>query len=418
MDPAQPDQKQPLQPASQDSTNKKIEPPPYNPAYFQNSSVGTFPQQANNMFSHGNLLNRPIRTGETVQPGHELSILDQEELKETLLQLGRLLLLMQIYKLEHPIVQERLSKLILNIIKIANNSGRLILSSREDLIFLNGYQEKVSGGPLQKLVDTLKFLKVASFEIDKGITQPELTSFFKLIAAQKRMRIAGDIKEQLQKESITHVRPIFLQYVEVDDLPKDVPKPKNVIEGTKHGFKKGSLEEEQLVVDFLKGKISELPKKINTFLLNHPKLAAMIIVKLMDEYETQKLDSFSAFQAYIQSLSHYMARLSRLMNNPDKAAQALEKLEKHLILRLKSLKKDRKFIVEVKEQVKDALLWVAIEQLVFYYQKAKENLESKEQEIIEAFEKRKTPSARQLKERLSEIGLFQTKLGSYVNSKG
>ena len=350
------------------------------------------------------------------QSSNKLSILDQQDLKDILLEIGRLLLMTQIYKASHPIVQDKLSKLSILMIKIAKKHGRIVLSNREDLMFLNGFQEKASGGPLEKLKETLKFLKVASFEFDNGITEQEIRAFFELVAAQKRAKISGDIKELLKKTGLVHIKPIFLQYVEVEDIPEEVPKPKNVIEGIKHGFRKGGYpEQEQIIVDFLKGEITELPEKVNTFLLKHPKLAAMVIIKLMDEYEAQNLDSFTAFQAYVQSISHYMARLSRLIKDPDQVEQTLRKLEKHLLVRLKSLKKDRKYAFETKNQIKDALSWVQIEQLLAHYEEAKENLNEKEQEIVDAIEKRKVPSVRELEEKIKQQGMFESKLTKYFN---
>jgi hypothetical protein len=298
-------------------------------------------------------------------------------------------------------------------IQTINKFGRLVLANREDNVFLNGYQEKVTSGPLQKLISTFRSFKVSSFEFEKGITPQEITSFFTIMAAQRRQRSSEDIKDQLEKGGITHIRPVFLQYIEVGDVSKNVARPKNLIAKPGQGGAK-NVKEEQLIIDFLKGKITELPKKLNTFLLNHPKLAAMVIVKMLDEYEAQDMDSFSAFQAYVQSMSHYMARVSRLIKNPDAAAKTLEKLEKHLIVRLKSLKKDRKFITETKRQIKDALSWVQIEQMVVHYDKAKNNLTEKEEEIIEAIEKRKVPSAKELKERLEQVGFFQSKLAPYI----
>ncbi len=346
-----------------------------------------------------------------------LSLLDQQNLEDILVGIGQLLLSMQIYKADHPTVKKKITDLALKIIKTAQTSGRLILSNREDLIFLNGYQEKVSGGPLQKLVDTLKFLKVASFEIEKGITEQEVTLFFSLLAAQRRAQVTGDIKGQLQKAGISHIRPIFLQYVEVNDLAKDVPEPKNVIEGTKQGYKKSDYTvEEQMIGDFLKGKIATLPKRVNTFLLNHPKLAALVLIKLLDEYQIQNLDSFSAFQTYVKSLSHYMARLSRVVGNPDKVAQALERLEKHLNIGLRSLEKDKKFITTARQEIKDANSWVQIEQILSHYEEAKKNLSAQEQEIIDAIEKRKVPSIPDLRQRLNELGLFQSKLSAYFQA--
>ena len=351
------------------------------------------------------------------QPNENISILEQQDLKDILLEFGRVLLMTQIYKSTHPIVQEKLSKLGILMIKVANKKGRLVLSSREDLVFLNGYQEKASVGPLEKLKETLKFLKVASFEFSQGITESEVRAFFELIAVQKRKRESGDIKELLKKAGLVHIKPIFLQYVEVEEIPKDVPEPKNIVEGDKHGFKKGGYpEQEQIIADFLKGKITALPKKLNTFLLQHPKLAAIVILKIIDEYEAQNLDSFAAFQAYVQSVSHYMARLSRLINDPDKVEKTLKKLEKHLVVRLKSLKKDRKFINETKHQIKDALSWVHIEQLLSHYEEAKENLSEKEQEIVEAIENRRVPSVKELKEKLDQQGMFESKLAKYLNN--
>lgn len=346
--------------------------------------------------------------------GQKLSYLEKQNLKDLMMNMSRVLLMTQIYKVTHQIVQNKISSVSLDMIETINKFGRLVLANREDIIFLNGYQEKVTGGPLQKLVNTFKAFKVSSFEFEKGITPQEITSFFTLMASQKRQKSTEDIKDQLQKAGIIHIRPVFLQYIEVGDVPRDVARPKNLV--AKPGQRAAkNVKEEQLITDFLKGKITELPKKLNTFLLNHPKLAAMVIVKMLDEYEDQNLDSFSAFQAYVQSMSHYMARVSRLIKNPDAAAKTLEKLEKHLVVRLKSLKKDRKFITETKRQIKDALSWVQIEQMVAHYEKAKNNLSEKEKEIIEAIEKRKVPSAKELKERLEQVGFFQSKLALYIN---
>ena len=160
-----------------------------------------------------------------------------------------------------------------------------------------------------------------------------------------------------------------------------------------------------------------MPKKANTFLLTHPKLAAMVIVKMLDEYEGQNLDSFAAFQSYVQSMSHYMARLSRQIKDPDKVEKTLKKLEKHLVVRLKSLKKNRKYINETKHQIKDALSWVQVEQLLSHYEEAKNTLGEKEQDIVEAIEKRKAPSIRELKEKLEELGVFESKLTEYLEAR-
>lgn len=363
------------------------------------------------------LISRVKPNTQTDKGKPKLTFLEQQDLKDILIGIGRVILMAQIYKASHPIVQDKLLELSSDMRKVIDRAGRLVLSSREDLIFLNGYQERVVGGPLQRLVDVLKFLKVASFEFEKGLTDQEINSFFTLIAAQKRVKVTGDIdiKEQLRKYSITHIRPVFLQYIEVGDSPKDVPRPKNVIVKPGYRLKKaGYSGQEQIIADFLKGKISELPKKTNTFLLDHPKLAALVIIKLIDEYEAQNLDSFSAFQAYVQSTSHYMARISRLIKDPDRAAKTLAKLEKHLVVRLKSLKKERKFITETKKQIKDALSWVEIEQMVSHYERAKKNLLEKEEEIIGSMEKRKVPSVKELKGRLQQIGFFQSKLAAYL----
>ena len=349
------------------------------------------------------------------RPNDNISAVDQQDLKDILFEIGRLLLMTQIYESSHPIVKEKLSKLSILMIKVANVHGRLVLSNREDIVFLNGYQEKVSGGPLEKLKNTLKFLKVASFEFEKGITEPELGSFFRLVVSKRREKEMVDIKVQLKEKGLVHIKPIFLQYIEVDDVSKDVPKPQNVIAGTKHGYKRGHGSEEQIITDFLKGKLTNMPRKVNTFLLNHPKMAAMVLVKMLDEYEDQNMDSFAAFQAYIQSLSHYMARLSRLIKDPDKVEKTLKKLEKHLVVRLKSLEKNRKYINETKHQIKDALSWVHIEQLLSHYEEAKENLNYKEQEIVDAVEKRKVPSVKELKDKLDQLGMFESKLLKYFN---
>lgn len=380
----------------------------------QTDIAGAKPDYSKPYQSGQKIINQKDQTPKAAQ---ELSMLDQQDLREILLEIGRLLLMMQIYKDSHPIVHEKLSKLSLLMIKIANKFGRLVLSSREDIVLLNGYQEKVTGGPLQKLIDTLKLLKIGSFEFEKGITEQEITSFFALLAAQRRAKVTGDIKELLNKSGLTHIRPVFLQYIEVDNLPKEVLKPKNVIEGMKRGFVRGKsyAKDEQLITDFLKGETSELPKKLNSFLLDHPKLAAMVVIKLIDEYEAQNLDSFSAFQAYTQSLSHYMARISRIIKDPDKVAKTLEKLEKHLVVRLKSLKKDRKFITEAKKQIREALNWVEIEQMVSHYEEAKNNLSAQEVKIIGSIEERRLPSVKELKERLRQLGVFQSKLGPHLS---
>lgn len=344
----------------------------------------------------------------------KIPYLEQQNLKEILLDIGRIILTTQIYKIDHPIVKKKVDKLSEDVIKIANASGRLILATRDDVIFLNGYQERVSGGPLETLVDTLKFLKVASFEFEKGITTQEISSLFKIINAQKRVKVAGNIKEMLRAENISHIRPIFLQYIEVSDTPKDIPRPKNVVVPEGALRKKGYPSQEQQIVDLLRGKSAELPKKMNTFLMGHPKLAAVVMVKLLDELEQQNMDSFAAFQQYVQSMSHYMARMSRLEKNPDTVAKTLEKLEKHLVVRLKSLHKDRRFISEVKRQIKDALSLVQVEQTLAHYSRAKKNLEDTESEIIDTFEKKKVPAVKELKDRLKELGLFQSKLQAYL----
>ena len=382
-------------------------PPPFNPIGIPSNN--TYLNQKENQLRSGS-----FSTGG--KNSKKISVLEQQDLKDILYEIGRVVLMMQIYKSSHPIVSEKLSKLSLLMINVANKSGRIVLSTREDLVFLNGYQEKVTGGPLQKLVDTFKNLKVASFEFERGITERELSDFFALVSKLKREKNPVDIKDQLKKTGLTHIKPIFLQYIEVEDVPKDVPKPKNIVEGTKHGFKKGRYpREEQEIVNFLKGKTTELPRKINTFLLNHPKLAAMVLIRLIDEYESQNLDSYAAFQAYVQSLSHYMARISRLIKDPDKVQKTLLRLEKHLVVRLKSLDKDKRFVAETKSQIKDALSWVAVEQLLSHYEDARENLNEKEQEIIEAIEKRRAPSIKELKNKLTEIGVYQSKLSVYLN---
>ncbi len=345
--------------------------------------------------------------------GQKFSFLEKQNLKELLMEMSRVLLMTQIYKVSHQIVQNKMSKVSSDMIQTINKFGRLVLSNREDTVFLNGYQEKVVGGPLQKLVNTFRSFKVSSFEFEKGVTPQEITSFFTIMASQKRKQSSDDVKEQLEEGGITHIRPVFLQYIEVGDVPRDVPRPKNLIVKPEQRVIK-NVKEEQLIADFLKGKTTELPKKLNTFLLNHPKLAAMVIVKMLDEYEAQNMDSFSAFQAYVQSMSHYMARVSRLIKNPDAAAKTLEKLEKHLVVRLKSLKKDRKYVTETKRQIKDALSWVQIEQMVVHYEEAKNNLSEKEEAIIEAIEKRRIPSAKELRGRLEQVGFFQSKLASYI----
>jgi len=397
-------------PTTQNAQEKKVNfptPPPFNSTGIP--STNPYLNQKRSHFERSS-----VPTDE--KKGRKLSVFEQQDLKDILYEIGRVVLMMQIYKASHPIVSEKLMKLSVLMVKMANNFGRLVLSTREDLVFLNNYQEKVTGGPLQKLVDTFKQLKVASFEFEKGITEKELTDFFSMVSRMRREKSPVDIKEKLKKEGIVHIKPIFLQYIEVEDIPKDVPKPKNIIEGTKHGYKKGRYpREEQEMVDFLKGKTTELPKKINTFLLNHPKLAAMVLLRLIDEYESQNLDSFAAFQAYIQSLSHYMARISRLIKDPDKVQKTLQRLEKHLIVRLKSLDKDRKFVTETKHQIKDALSWVAVEQLLSHYEDARKNLAEKEEEIIDAIVKRKVPSVKELKNKLTEIGVYQSKLSVYLN---
>ena len=397
-------------PTTQNAQEKKVNfptPPPFNPTGIQSSNPYVN-QRANR--------NGPVKESIGDLNKNKRSVLDQQDYKDILYEIGRVVLMMQIYKPSHPIVSEKLSKLSLLMIKVANKSGRIVLSTREDLVFLNGYQEKVVGGPLLKLIDTFRNLKVASFEFEKGISEKELTDFFSIVSKLRREKTPVDIKERLKKEGLIHIKPIFLQYIEVEDIPKDVPKPKNIVEGTKHGYKKGRYpREEQEMVDFLKGKTTELPKKINTFLLNHPKLAAMVLLRLIDEYESQNLDSFAAFQAYIQSLSHYMARISRLIKDPDKVQKTLQRLEKHLIVRLKSLDKDRKFVTETKHQIKDALSWVAVEQLLSHYEDARKNLAEKEQEIIDAIEKRKVPSIKELKNKLTEIGVYQSKLSVYLS---
>ncbi|MCH8821683.1 hypothetical protein IID23_04160 [Patescibacteria group bacterium] len=397
-------------PTTQNAQEKKVNfptPLPFNPTGIQSSNPYVN-QRANR--------NGPVKESIGDLNKNKRSVLDQQDYKDILYEIGRVVLMMQIYKPSHPIVSEKLSKLSLLMIKVANKSGRIVLSTREDLVFLNGYQEKVVGGPLLKLIDTFRNLKVASFEFEKGISEKELTDFFSIVSKLRREKTPVDIKERLKKEGLIHIKPIFLQYIEVEDIPKDVPKPKNIIEGTNHGYKKGRYpREEQEMVDFLKGKTTELPKKINTFLLNHPKLAAMVLLRLIDEYESQNLDSFAAFQAYIQSLSHYMARISRLIKDPDKVQKTLQRLEKHLIVRLKSLDKDRKFVTETKHQIKDALSWVAVEQLLSHYEDARKNLAENEQEIIDAIVKRKVPSIKELKNKLTEIGVYQSKLSVYLN---
>ena len=347
------------------------------------------------------------------QLNSDISAVDQKELKEILVEIGRLLLMTQIYKETHPIVRDKLTKLSTMMIKVANSQGRLVLSNRDDIVFLNGYQEKVTSGPLEKLKDTLRFLKVASFEFGKGITEPEIGLFFKLVASKRREKEAIDIKVQLKEQGLVHIKPIFLQYVEVDEIPKEVPKPQNVIAGTKHGYKNAHGTEEQIVTDFLKGKLTEMPKKVNTFLLNHPKLAAMVMVKLLDEYKNQNLDNFAAFQSYIQSMSHYMARLSRQIEDPDKVEKTLEKLEKHLVIRLKSLKKDSRYINETKHEIKEAIFLIREEQLLSQYGKAKIVLEEKELAIVEAIEKRKVSSIPGFKEKLGHLGKYKSKLTNY-----
>lgn len=382
-------------------------PPPFNPAGIPSNNP--YLNQKRNQLGAG-------KVSEDAKNGKKLSMLEQQDLKDILYEIGRVVLMMQIYNASHPIVSEKLAKLSLLMIKIANKFGRIVLSTREDLVFLNSYQEKVSGGPLEKLLDTFKNLKVASFEFEKGITEKELADFFSMVSKVRREKDTIDIKERLKKQGLVHIKPIFLQYIEVDDVPKDVPKPKNIVEGTKHGFSKGRYpREEQEIVKFLKGKTTEMPKKINTFMLNHPKLAAMVLIRLIDEYESQNLDSFAAFQAYVQSLSHYMARISRLIKDPDKVEKTLQKLEKHLVVRLKSLDKDRKFVNETKKQIKDALSWVAVEQLLSHYEEAKKNLGEKEQEIVDAIEKRRVPNIKELKNKLAEIGEYESKLSIYFN---
>lgn len=343
----------------------------------------------------------------------KLTYLEKQELRDLMMSISQVLISTQIYKVTHPIVQEKITKIASDMIETAKKFGRLVLSNREDIVWLNGYQEKVEKGPLERLINTFRYFKVSSFEFEKGVTPQEITSFFTTMATQKRQRVTDDINELLKKARITHIRPVFLQYIEVGEVPKDVPRPKNVV--VKEGQKIAkNTAEEQAISDFLKGKVNQLPKKLDTFLLNHPKLAAMVIVKMIDEYESQNLDSFSAFQAYVQSMSHYMARLSRVMKNPDKAASTLGKLERHLIVRLKSLKKDRKYINEAKKQIKDALSWVEIEQMVSHYGSAKDILLEKEEKIIEAIEKRRVPSVKELKERLDQVGFFQSKLATYL----
>ncbi|MEX0616462.1 MAG: hypothetical protein WD231_01455 [Candidatus Woykebacteria bacterium] len=344
--------------------------------------------------------------------------LENQELKDLLVEVGRVLLMTQIYRIAHPIVQNKLNDLSDNMIRTVNKYGRLVISNREDQLFINGFLENVGAGPLRKLIDTYKFLKVSSFEFEKGVTRQEIASFFSLVVAQKASRKTGNIKEVLQKAGLVHIKPIFLQYIEVDDIPKDVPEPKNVDAEVFKNLKKGSSGgeggEEQVIADFLQGKVGEVPKKVNSFLLEHPKAAALTILKLIDEYEDQNLDSFSAFQAFVQSISHYMARLSRLIDNPDKVANTLEKLEKHLVVRLKSLKKDRKYVYETRKQISDALSWVAAEQILSHYKLAKESLANEEIIVASAIEKRKVPNLTLFRERLAEIGLFQSTLGVYL----
>ena len=210
-------------PTTQNAQEKKVNfptTPPFNPTGIQSSNPYVN-QRANR--------NGPVKESIGDLNKNKRSVLDQQDYKDILYEIGRVVLMMQIYKPSHPIVSEKLSKLSLLMIKVANKSGRIVLSAREDLVFLNGYQEKVVGGPLLKLIDTFRNLKVASFEFEKGITEKELTDFFSIVSKLRREKTPVDIKERLKKKGLIHIKPIFLQYIEVEDIPKDVLKPKNII---------------------------------------------------------------------------------------------------------------------------------------------------------------------------------------------
>lgn len=119
---------------------------------------------------------------------------------------GKTLSRINLYSLQHPLVQESVKESFDGLTAILADETEIILASSEEKLLVNG---SIAGGPAsiqQSLFQFFEKNQLYSIAFKRGLSQEEMTSFYKLFTG-KRENLKGpeDFAKFLENEKVAHI---------------------------------------------------------------------------------------------------------------------------------------------------------------------------------------------------------------------
>src|SRR3989344_4278918 len=119
---------------------------------------------------------------------------------------GKTLSRINLYSLQHPLVQESVKESFDGLAAILAEEPEVVLASSDGKLLVNGV---IAGGPAsiqQSLVQFFEKNQLYSISFKRGLTQEEMTSFYKLFTGKREdLKSPEDFTKFLDGEKVTHI---------------------------------------------------------------------------------------------------------------------------------------------------------------------------------------------------------------------
>lgn len=119
---------------------------------------------------------------------------------------GKTLSRINLYSLQHPLVQESVKESFDGLTAILADETEIILASSDGKLLVNG---SIAGGPAsiqQSLIQFFEKNQLYSISFKRGLTQEEMTSFYKLFTGKREdLKDPEDFAKFLEDEKVAHI---------------------------------------------------------------------------------------------------------------------------------------------------------------------------------------------------------------------